>query len=185
MTSDLPSAGANTRRRRLAAAVAATLAATVWAAVQDDEAGIATATPPTSSRPTVTTAAIPQPISINGSAWPDPAHAGERTPWNEATPQGLVAWGPPMMPPPPTSAGHAPDAAASVPAAPPDFPYTLIGRLDDGQARALLTNRTRSFGAKQGDVIDDVWRVDEVEADGVTLTWLPGGVSRTLAFPSS
>jgi len=67
---------------------------------------------------------------------------------------------------------------------PPDFPYTLIGRLDDGQARALLTNRTRSFGAKAADVIDGTWRVDAVNADGVSLTWLPGGISRTLAFPS-
>jgi hypothetical protein len=49
----------------------------------------------------------------------------------------------------------------------------------------LLSNRTRSFGAKVADVIDGVWRVESVDADGVTLTWLPGGISRTLVFPSS
>jgi hypothetical protein len=73
---------------------------------------------------------------------------------------------------------------ASAAPQPPEFPYTLIGRLDDGQARALFTNRTRSFGAKAADVIDGVWRVDAVDEDAVTLTWLPGGISRTLAFPS-
>jgi hypothetical protein len=57
--------------------------------------------------------------------------------------------------------------------------------MDDGEPRALLSGRTRSFGAKAGEVIDGAWRVDAVAPDGVTLTWLPGGLSRTLSFPSS
>ncbi len=67
----------------------------------------------------------------------------------------------------------------------PAFPYTLIGRLDDGAARVLLSGRQRSFGAKATDVIDGAWRVDAVDDESVTLTWLPGGIHRTLAFPSS
>jgi len=183
MTDATPNRRITPGARRLAIAAAVTLAATVWAFVQDDDAA-ATMAP---SRPQHRS--IPQtppsPLVENTpSAWPEVPQVDSRSPWNDAAPQGLVAWGPapppPASPPPP-----APPPAASAPPQAPEFPYTLIGRIDDGQARALLTNRTRSFGAKVADVIDGIWRVDSVDADGVTLTWLPGGISRTLVFPSS
>jgi hypothetical protein len=71
-----------------------------------------------------------------------------------------------------------------MPLKPPPFPYTLIGRLDDGQAHALLSGPLRSFGVKVADVIDGQWRVDDVQARGITITWLPGGVKTTLVFAS-
>jgi len=169
------------RGRRLALAAAATLAATVWAAVQDDDAPLA----PVASRPRRPGASAAPVATLAASAelvWPELARVESRVPWHDPLAQGLLAWGPP--PPPPAPAAAPPTPAPSQAVLPPDFPYTLIGRLDDGQARALLTNRTRSFGAKAADVIDGTWRVDAVNADGVSLTWLPGGISRTLAFPS-
>ncbi|MBC7663117.1 MAG: hypothetical protein H7276_04840 [Caulobacter sp.] len=171
-----------TRRRRLGLAVVATLAATVWAATQDDASpedanvpsrAATTRTPPrTASTPT----ALAQ-------AWPDPPAIAERPSWRDALPQGVAAWGP--APPPPVAPPPARAAAASAPPQPPEFPYTLIGRIDDGQPWAMLSNRERSFGAKASDVIDDVWRVDAIDASGVTLTWLPGGITRILAFRTS
>ena len=173
-----PSAPSKRRARRLAFAAAATLAATVWAAVQDDDA----ASTPSPTRP-VHRVASPAGATASAPplAWPELPGAESRPAWHDALPQALAAWGPPPRPPQPP----APSPSAPAPAQPPEFPYTLIGRLDDGQPRALLTNRTRSFGAKAADVIDGTWRVDAVDPEGVTLTWLPGGISRTLAFPAS
>ena len=176
MTAPRPASRA--RGRRLVLATIVTLAATVWAAMQDDDSPASAPPPRASNR-------VPQGVAESGpvAPWPELPHADARPAWREALPQGLAAWGPPPPPPPPPAAATAPEVPAI--AQPPEFPYTLIGRLDDGQPRALLTNRTRSFGAKAADVIDGTWRVDAVQPDGVTLTWLPGGISRTLAFPSS
>ena len=183
MTDATPGRRFPPRARRLAFAAAATLAATVWASVQDDDAA-ATMAPSRPQRRSVAPASAYESVANTAQPWPDVARVESRAPWKDAAPQGLVAWGP-APPPPAPPAPPAPPPTASAPPQAPDFPYTLIGRLDDGQARALLTNRTRSFGAKVADVIDGIWRVDSVDADGVTLTWLPGGISRTLVFPSS
>ena len=67
----------------------------------------------------------------------------------------------------------------------PAFPYQLIGHLDDGVPQALLSDTSRSFGVKAGDAIDDQWRVDSVEAQGITVTWLRTGARKTLSFASS
>lgn len=76
-------------------------------------------------------------------------------------------------------------SAADKAVAAPAFPYTLIGRLDDGEARALLAGPTRSFGVTASDVIDGHWRVDAVPPRGLVLTWLPGGIKKTLALAPS
>ncbi len=165
-------------RRRLAFAAAATVAATVWAAVQDDPAPDVAAPIRPSPRSAPTAEAVAASAAL---PWPRLPAAESRVPWRAALPQGLAAWGPP--PPPPPSPARAPAAPAAP--QPPPFPYTLIGRIDDGQQRALLSNNARSFGAKASDVIDGVWRVDAVDPAGVTLTWLPGDIKRTLGFPAS
>lgn len=170
---------ASTRRVRLALAAAATLAVTVYTALQtDDEATSperSAATPPRGSRPTAPAAAKV------ATSWPDPPRAGLRPAWPAATPLGVAAWGPPASAAAPASASAATLAAAVPPQAPP-FPYTLIGRLDDGEPRALLSGARRSLGAKAADVIDGDWRVDAVTPQGVTLTWLPGGIKKTITF---
>ncbi len=172
-------AQARTRRRRIAFAATATLAATVWAGFQDDVAPEAT-TPAGVRHRSAASGAAPAGASAPVPDWPELPTLEARQPWRGVQPQGVAAWGPP--PPPP--AAPAPPPAAPEPPQPPAFPYTLIGRIDDGQSTALLTDRTRSFGAKARDVIDGVWRVDAVDADGMTLTWLPGGITTTLPFPS-
>ena len=78
--------------------------------------------------------------------------------------------------------------AVATPPPVPAFPYKLIGRLDDGIPQALLSGTSgtsRSFGVKAGDSIDGQWRVDSVEAQTVTVTWLRTGARKTLSFASS
>jgi hypothetical protein len=38
---------------------------------------------------------------------------------------------------------------------------------------ALLTGPNRSVSVRAGDTLDGQWRVDQVSASGVRLTWLP------------
>jgi hypothetical protein len=180
----------NTRRRRLMLAAAATLAATAWAALLDEEAPAARSGPRIAAEPgtvswpragaTRTSAAV---SALPTPAWPEPPGADRRQPWRAAPAPGVAAWsGPPALEHPPVTA---PTAAAKTPPQAPAFPYTLIGSLDDGQPQALLSGPRRSFGVKAADVIDGEWRVDSVQARGLTLTWLPGGVKKTLALGPS
>ena len=185
------------RRQRLAIAGAITLAATAWALLQPDDvaapaatgreragtapraAGPSPARGAQSSAPSsvATIAAAPAPAR----GWPEPPSADHRAVWQAGIAQGLAAWNPHPPAPPPPAPPPAPAAAPAPPQAPP-FPYTLIGRLDDGEPCALLSGPLRSFGVKATEVIDGQWRVDAVQPQGVTLTWLPGGVKKTLAF---
>ena len=185
------------RRQRLAIAAAITLAATAWAMLQADEPATPAATgrerAGTSPRAAGTSPArgtrSSTPASVASSAaaptparsWPEPPGTGLRAVWQAGSAQGVAAWNPPPPPLPPAAPPPARAAAPAPPQAPP-FPYTLIGRLDDGEPRALLSGPLRSFGVKATEMIDGQWRVDAVQPQGVTLTWLPGGVTKTLAF---
>ena len=69
-------------------------------------------------------------------------------------------------------------AAASAPERlpPPRFPYTWIGQVDDGtQVQALLNGPLRSFGVHAGEVLDGRWRVEQIAATRLQLTFLPTG----------
>jgi hypothetical protein len=39
----------------------------------------------------------------------------------------------------------------------------------------LLDGPQRSFGVRQGEVLDGTWRVERIVAGRIELTWLPGG----------
>ncbi|MET0517221.1 MAG: hypothetical protein ABW005_00160, partial [Burkholderiaceae bacterium] len=94
----------------------------------------------------------------------------------------------PPPPPPPPQVVAAPPAPPPPPMAPP-FPYQLIGRLVEGegsgkgeQAQALLAGPTRSLAVKAGEVVDGQWRVDQVGATQLSLTWLPARLKQTISF---
>lgn len=175
------------RRKRLVAAAAVTLAATAWAALQPDEP------PPSPARRQADSSSgsvgassgrkPAPPVASAPAAWPGPP--GTRLAWQAAPAQAVAAWGAPPAPPTASRPQAAPVPTAATPAEAPAFPYTLIGRLDDGEARALLSGPTRSFGVKAADVIDGQWRVDAIAPRGLMLTWLPGGVKKTLALAPS
>lgn len=193
MSTALQDPRAAVRRRWLFIAGAATAAVTLWTALLSDGN-----VPVTPTRPRAERVAKPDTERVaRGSAdraartavpetWPRAPTPDQRTAWRTALPQGLAAWRPPTPPAPPP-APPAPTLAEVAPAPPqaPVFPYALIGRVDDGEPRALLSGPLRSFGAKAADVIDGQWRVDAVQAQGLTLTWLPGSIKKNIAFTAS
>ena len=192
----------STRQKGLAVVATLTLAATAWVALQPDDASEPA---PTSSLQAASNTlrkasssrgredgVAPAPAARSLS-WPDSNQLATRSPWRAALPQGVAAWSGPPPPAPRPAAPVAPVArsapasavaAATLPPV-PAFSYKLIGRLDDGIPQALLSGTTRSFGVKAGDVIDGQWRVDSVEAQSVTVTWLRTGARKTLSFASS
>lgn len=202
MTPDALHKRMSTRQKRLAFVGALTLAATAWAALQPADRTDPAEPAPIPSRRAENTApgkasgprrpeeGAAAPAPALPLAWPDSSHLDTRSPWRAALPQGVAAWSAPPPPAPRAAAPVAPPApaiAVTVDTAPPvpAFPYRLIGRLDDGVPRALLSGASRSFGVKAGDSIDDQWRVESVEAQSVTVTWLRTGARKTLSFASS
>lgn len=166
-------------------ALLATLSSAAWLALQDDEnGGIELAqssrgdgvTPPPAGR----AAAVAAP------AWPRAAAVRGSEPWPFDTAQA-PSWvpRPPPPPPAPPPAAPVPPAIVPPPQAPP-FPYTLIGRIEDGGiVHALLGGPDRTLGVKVQDIVDGQWRVDTIGAGSLSLTWLPGGQQKTLSFRPS
>jgi hypothetical protein len=149
--------------------------------------GIAASTAPKSTAPK-SSANESSANESNSNDWPNALTLAARSAWPALTASGRAAWA--------TTATQ--DTAKKLPlinpkarpiepepARVPAFPYTLIGRLDDGEAQALLSGPSRSFGVKAGEVIDAVWRVDAVQPQGLLLTWLPGSLKKTVAFTAS
>lgn len=74
---------------------------------------------------------------------------------------------PKPMPPPPPSA--------------PPLPFAYMGKLiEDGQMTVFLTKQDRNYVVKTGDTIDGTYKVDEVSARMLTLTYLPLKIKQTL-----
>lgn len=74
---------------------------------------------------------------------------------------------PKPMPPPPPSA--------------PPLPFAYMGKLiEDGQVTIFLTKQDRNYVVKTGDTIDGTYKVEEVSARMMTLTYLPLKIKQTL-----
>lgn len=106
-----------------------------------------------------------------------------RAEWPAPSALALAAWQPPAPPPPPP----APVAPSTPPRpAPPAFPYQWIGRLQDGAlSTALLNGPQRSLAVAEGQAIDPQWRLDRIAERQLSLTWLPGGDTVTVAAKAS
>lgn len=167
------------RQTALFAALAASLAATAWVTVQDEPA----AAPAPARRLAGSGAA-------KAAEWPAPVPAS-RPDWPAAEPLARRAWGEPALDAPamaaPTDGPAAAQAAADpdTEPAPPPFPYSLVGRMSDGQTRAVLDGPSRSRIVAVGDVIDGQWRVEAIEPAGLRLRHLPDGPTQTLPFSPS
>lgn len=88
-----------------------------------------------------------------------------RAPQPQAGPFDSVSWRPPAPPalPPP----------APKPTAPP-FPYTYVGGLLDNNVRtAFFEKSERVVALKAGDIVDGVYRVDQMTDKQMQLTYLP------------
>lgn len=98
------------------------------------------------------------------------------------------AWSSPQKPtlPAPGSAGNG-EAAA------PAFPYQWIGRMVERQGNAqdassapmaVIAGPRNTWVLKRGDVIESQWRIDQIGASGLQVTYLPLGTSQTLSMAS-
>ena len=170
------------RQLALGGVLAATLAATAWVATRPDD-GVAPAAAAV-RRPAL---AVPAPAGPQAAQASQASQGGNaRQPWAEASPAQLAAWQAPPLPPPPP----VPRSTAAVPPPPPmapPLPYQMIGRVveaEGGQAVevALLSGPNSALSVKRGDLIDGQWRVEQVSASGVSLTWLPARLPQNLVF---
>jgi len=170
------------RQIALGTGLAATLAATVWLALSpEDEAVVATAGTRRDAAPRAAAASAPA-AKTSASSWPIRLVAQPREAWAPPADPLFAAWSPPPPPPPPPAQPPPPPP----PPRAPNFPYQLMGRMEEGGvAQALLSGPLRSFGVRAGDVIDGQWRVEQVGATGVKLVWIPGGLPQTLSFKPS
>jgi len=81
---------------------------------------------------------------------------------------------------PPQRAVRAAPVAAPAPTAPP-MPYRLAGQVvHDGAARVVLVRDDRVMTVREGETLDDNYRVESIKPDGVTLVYVPLGVREQL-----
>lgn len=168
-----------TRQWLLGAALLAALAATFWAAQSDDDA--AAAVQPVAGSNRRAAVSVAKAASAADVVAPTDWQPVQRKIWTAPSDSQFAAWAPPPPPPAPREV-KGPPPPPPAPVAPP-FPYQIIGSLvENGLAQAFLASPSRSLNARTGDVIDGQWRVDQVSATGIALTWLPGSLKQQIAF---
>ncbi len=169
------------------AALAATLAATWYAAGIDAPApgDGALSVPARAPRP-LPTGVLPAPAASEAHAASAPAGpaSGPREARMAAPREPLMAprgWQPPA-PPPPTAVAMAPPP----PQAPP-LPYRYLGRLEGGEGGTTVflaegqNPQARPLAVRAGDRLPQ-YQVNEVGANGMTLTYLPLNQKQQLLF---
>ncbi len=74
-----------------------------------------------------------------------------------------------------------PPAKVAPPSAPP-LPFVYMGKLAEQGEKVvvLLTKQDRSYTVREGDVLDNIYRVDEVRAPMMILTYLPLNIKQTI-----
>ena len=77
-------------------------------------------------------------------------------------------------------------AAAPAAPTPPPMPYRIAGQVvHDGTARVVLARDDRVLTVREGEMLDDNYRVESIRADGVTLVYLPLGVREQLTVTAA
>ncbi|WP_288376849.1 hypothetical protein [uncultured Pseudomonas sp.] len=80
----------------------------------------------------------------------------------------------------------APAPLAPVAASAPALPFQFVGRLDDrDDLQIFLQNGEKLYVVRQGDVIEDTYRLDRVSASELSLVYLPLHQSQTLSVGSA
>lgn len=102
-------------------------------------------------------------------------------------PRGQVfasrSWAPPAKPRP-AAAAAAP--VVSAPPAPPPMPYRVAGKVvHEGGAHIVLAKGDRVIWVREGETLEDGYRVDSIKPDRVTLTYLPLDVEQHIAVVST
>ena len=79
-----------------------------------------------------------------------------------------------------------PPPKAAPPAAPP-LPFVYMGKLAEQGEKVviLLVKQDRSYAVREGDVLDNSYRVDEIRAPVMILTYLPLNIKQTIQIGES
>ena len=102
---------------------------------------------------------FPDAAPAEGAARPDPFSARS---WKSALPPA--------------------SAPAAAPVAPP-LPYTFIGKKKEAaQWEVFLARGDQTFLAREGQTLENTYRVDKVQPPMLTVTYLPLGQSQTLGI---
>jgi len=84
------------------------------------------------------------------------------------------------VPPPPPKYVAPPPPPVVIPTAPP-LPFTYLGRYGDATSRIVILSRgDRVYTVAAGEVIDNMYRVDQVTGRMVGLTYLPLNILQSL-----
>lgn len=88
------------------------------------------------------------------------------------------SWTPPPPPPAPVAAVPAPPPAPVAPA----LPYTYVGRVEapDEKAVVYLARGDRMVTASEGDVLDQVYRVESLGENEIVFMFMPLGQKQVL-----
>jgi hypothetical protein len=158
------------RKKRLlgwAVLVGGAAAAAFWAPLPQDAPA-----PVAANRGSESAAATPGADKTLGTQLPARESIGKR----RSELFSAQSWAPPPRPAAPVA-----EAAPPAPTAPP-MPYRVAGRVvHDGVAHVVLAKGDRVLTVRQGDTLDDGYRVDAIGRDGVTLTYLPLNLPQQLA----
>jgi hypothetical protein len=158
-----------TRAIVLGTALLATVVATVWPRAQEK------------SVPEVVTPVVPRTMVAGevdvSSIASRPPSLPSRAEQLQTAPEVHDLFGAKSWEPPPAPVKYKP-APPPKPTAPP-FPYVVSGRIDDNDAiLVVFTGQQQSFIVRVGEVLEHTYRVDAVDAQAVTLTYLPLGLTQ-------
>ncbi len=172
---------ARVRRPFMIVALIATVAAVYWASALEDGAGPRAVVAPVLPR---APAGQPPAMSVGAGDQLDLARL-QREP--AAQPIEDLFGRPPSaiaLPPPPSRKTVDQEAAATPlpPPAPPPLPFKYLGQLAEADRKMVfLSDGDRNLVVATGDVIDNVYRVDEIGNEVLLLTYLPMNVRQTLS----
>lgn len=76
-----------------------------------------------------------------------------------------------------------PPSSPVQPPAPPEFPFAYIGQLREGERTTIfLTAGERSYVVREGEVVDDTYQLERIDANALVLTYLPLHIRHHLEF---
>jgi hypothetical protein len=96
---------------------------------------------------------------------------------------GAMSW---RVPPPPAPPKPVAKPAPPPPPSAPPMPFAFLGRYEDGGTRTiLLVKGERIYMVSEGDVIEQIYRVDRLAGGQLELTYLPLDIKQTISAGGS
>jgi hypothetical protein len=89
-----------------------------------------------------------------------------------------------VVPPPPPK--PAPPPPPPPPPTAPAMPYVFMGRFEQDSTNLIILSRgNRVINAAPGDILEKTYRVDSIDSNKVTMTYLPLGTTQFISIGST